>query len=76
MGMVADNAEDYGKEAVAEKQETAKEKITLEKAWHYVSNHMISDRAFDCDDPELAHDAYDMIAALVKNAMQEEKKEE
>jgi hypothetical protein len=77
MGMAAEeDIEGYGKETGVEKADAAKEKITLEKAWDYFSNHMINEMAFDGDEPELAHDAYDAIEALVKSAMQNEKKEE
>jgi CRISPR/Cas system CMR-associated protein Cmr5 small subunit len=77
MGMAAENEiEDYGKETEVEKVDAARAKITLEEAWNYFSNHMINEMAFDGDNPELAHDAYDTIEALVKNAIQNERKGE
>jgi hypothetical protein len=77
MGMAAENEiEDYGKETEVEKADAGKAKITIEEAWNYLSNHMIRETAFDGDDPELAHEAYDAIEALVLSVIQNEKKEE
>jgi hypothetical protein len=77
MGMAAEeDIEDYGKETEVEKTDAAKAEITLEEAWNYFSNHMVNERAFDGDDPELARNAYDAIEALVRNAIQNEKKED
>jgi hypothetical protein len=77
MGMAAENEiEDYGKETEVEKTEAGKAKITLKEAWNYLSNHMIRETAFDGDNPESAHEAYDAIEALVMSAIQNEKKEE
>jgi hypothetical protein len=77
MGIAAENEiEGYGKETEVEKADVAKEKITIEEAWNYFSNHMIKEMAFDGDDPELAHNAYDTIEALVSDAMRNEEKEE
>jgi hypothetical protein len=77
MGMAAENnIEGYGKETEAGKTDAAREKITLEEAWSYFSSHMIKEMAFDGDEPELAHDAYDAIEALVKNAIQNGRKED
>jgi hypothetical protein len=77
MGVAAEkDVEDYGKETEVEKADAAKVKITVEEAWNYFSNHMINEMAFDGDDPELAHDAYNAIEALAMNAIQNEKREE
>jgi hypothetical protein len=77
MGMAAENEiEDYGKENEVEKVDAAEAKIALEEAWNYFSNHMIKEMAFDGDDPELAHNAYDTIEALVMDAIRNEKKED
>jgi hypothetical protein len=76
MGMATEkDIEDYGKEPEVEKTDAAEAKITLEEAWNYFSNHMINETAFDGDDPEMAHNAYDTIEALVRNAIRNEKKE-
>jgi hypothetical protein len=77
MGMAAEEGiEDYGKETGVEKTDLAEEKITLEKAWYYFSNHMINETVFDGDDSDLAHEAYDIIEALVNNTIHNEEKEE
>jgi hypothetical protein len=77
MGMATEEGiEDYGKETEVEKADAGKAKITLEEAWNYFSNHMIRETAFDGDDPELAHEAYGAIEALVTDAIRNEKREE